>query len=93
MYRLLYINPMQTESFTNSRANLKALMDRVVAGRAPIKISRQRAEDVVIVSESEWEAIEETLYLLSSPRNAERLLEGVRALEANDGEERDLIEQ
>lgn len=83
---------MQTESFTNSRANLKALMDRVVANRAPIKISRQRAEDVVMVSESEWEAIEETLYLLSSPRNAERLLVAVRGLEANEGEEQDLIE-
>jgi antitoxin YefM len=83
---------MQTESFTNSRANLKALMDRVVASRAPIKISRQRAEDVVMVSESEWEAIEETLYLLSSPRNAERLLDAVRGLEAGEGKERDLIE-
>ena len=83
---------MQTESFTNSRANLKALMDRVVASRAPVKITRQRAEDVVMVSESEWEAIEETLYLLSSPRNAERLLEAVRGLEAGEGDARNLIE-
>ncbi len=83
---------MQTETFTNSRANLKAIMDRVVAARAPIRISRQKAEGVVMVSESEWEAIEETLYLLSSPRNAERLLEAVRGLEAGEGEARQLIQ-
>jgi antitoxin YefM len=45
-----------------------------------------------MVSESEWESIEETLYLLSSPRNAERLLEAVRGLEAGEGETRQLIQ-
>lgn len=83
---------MQTETFTHSRANLKALMDRVVASRAPLKITRQRAEDVVMVAESEWEAIEETLYLLSSPGNAARLVDAVRELEAGEGQTRDLIE-
>ena len=83
---------MQTETFTKSRANLKAIMDRVVSGRAPFKITRQKAEGVVMVSESEWESIEETLYLLSSPRNAERLLEATRELDAGKGEERSLAE-
>ena len=83
---------MIVETYTSSRNNLKALMDRVVAGRAPVKITRQKAEGVVMVSESDWESIEETLYLLSSPRNAARLLEAVRGFDEGKGEPRELIE-
>jgi antitoxin YefM len=83
---------MKSLSFSDARANFKAVMDKVVADKAPIAITRRKAESVVMVSESEWASIEETLHLLSSPKNAERLLEAVRGLEAGDGEEHDLIE-
>jgi antitoxin YefM len=84
---------MNSISFSESRANLKALMDRVVADKVPVTITRARGQEaVVMVSESEWASIEETLYLLSSPRNAERLLEAVRGLEAGEGVEHELIE-
>jgi len=83
---------MQTISFTDTRANLKAVMDRVVADKAPVAITRQRGESVVMISASEWASIEETLYLLQSPKNAKRLLEAVRGLEAGGGEEHELIE-
>ena len=83
---------MLVETFSNARNNLKATFDRVVSSRAPMKIARQRGENVVVVSESEWESIEETLHLLSSPRNAERLLEAIRGLEAGEGEEHELID-
>ena len=82
---------MDSLSFSETRANLKAVMDRVVADRVPIVITRQRGEAVVMVSQSEWNAIEETLYLLRSPKNAERLLEAIRGLEAGEGVERELI--
>ena len=75
---------MDMLSFTDARANLKAVMDRVVADRAPIAITRQRGESVVMISASEWAGMEETLHLLRSPRNAERLLEAVRGFEAGD---------
>jgi antitoxin YefM len=45
-----------------------------------------------MISQSEWEGIEETLYLLQSPKNAARLLEAIRGLEAGEGEEHELIE-
>lgn len=83
---------MQTESFSNTRANLKAIMDRVVSNRAPVKITRQKAEGVVMVSESDWESIEETLHLLSSPRNAARLAEAIAELDADGGQARELID-
>ena len=84
---------MNSISFSDSRANLKALMDRVVADKVPVTITRARGQEpVVMMSASEWSSIEETLYLLSSPRNAERLLEAIRGLEAGKGVEHELIE-
>lgn len=83
---------MEILSTSEARANIKAVMDRVVANRAPIGISRPKGEGVVMISQSEWDSIEETMYLLASPKNAERLLEAIRGLEAGQGEEHELIE-
>jgi antitoxin YefM len=82
---------MDSLSISETRANLKAVMDRVVADRVPVTI-RRRGENVVMVSQSEWEGMEETLYLLKSPRNAERLLEAIAGLDRGEGAERELIE-
>lgn len=83
---------METLSISDTRANLKAVVDRVVADKAPILITRQNGEGVVMISASEWASIEETLYLLQSSKNAARLLEAIRGLEAGEGEEHELIE-
>jgi len=83
---------MHMLSFSDARANLKSAMDRVVADKAPLAITRQRGEGVVMISQSEWDSIQETLYLLQSPKNAERLIEAIRGLEAGGGEEHELIE-
>ena len=83
---------MRSLSVSETRANLKSVLDRVVADKAPIAITRQKGEGVVMISQSEWESIEETLYLLRSPRNAARLLDAIRGLDAGEGEEHELIE-
>lgn len=77
---------MQTVTFSEARENLKAVLDKVVADRAPVMITRQLGENVVLISASQWAGMEETLYLLRSPNNAERLLEAVRGFEAGDAE-------
>jgi antitoxin YefM len=83
---------MQTVTYSEARDNLKKVMDQAAADRAPILITRQRGENVVMVSASEWAGMEETLHLLSSPANAKRLLEGIARLDAGEGEEHELLE-
>ncbi len=76
---------MESISLSAARADLKTVMDRVVADRVPVAITRQRGEGVVMIAASEWASIEETLYLLRSPMNAERLLASVREFERGEG--------
>lgn len=83
---------MKTLTVSETRANLKAVLDRVVADKAPIQIVRPKGEGVVLVSESEWEGMLETMHLLSSPKNARRLMERVARVDAGEGEEHELIQ-
>lgn len=83
---------MDVLNYSDTRANLKEVMDRVVADRTPVVVTRKRGEAVVMVSLADWSAMEETLHLLSSPANAQRLKDAIRQLEADGGSERDLID-
>lgn len=82
---------MDVISYTDTRARLKKVMDRVVADHTPVVISRQKAESVVMVSLADWNAIEETMHLLSSKTNAARLRTAINQLEGGTGAARDLI--
>lgn len=82
---------MDVVSYSEARANLKDVMDRVVADKTEIIVTRQRAEAVVMVSLSEWNSMVETAHLLSSPVNAERLRRSIEQMAAGKGNERKLI--
>ena len=64
---------MDVLTYSETRAKLKDVMDRVVEDHAPVIIARAKAESVVMVSLADWHAMEETAYLLSTPNNAKRL--------------------
>lgn len=83
---------MHTISYSEARENLKAVMDKAEADRAPILITRQRGGNVVLVSAGEWAGMEETLHLMASPANARHLHDGIARLDAGLGEEHELIE-
>ncbi len=52
---------------SDTRAKLQKVMDRVVADRAPVAMTRQKA---VVVTLADWNAMEETMRLLFSAANA-----------------------
>jgi antitoxin YefM len=83
---------MDVVSYSETRARLKQVMDRVIADHTPVVISRQKAESVVMVSLADWNAMEETLHLLSSEANTRRLRDAVRQLDAGTGQTRVLLE-
>ncbi len=82
---------MDVLTYSDTRANLKDVMDRVVEDRSPVLITRKRGEAVVMVSLAGWNAMEETLHLMSSPTNAGRLAEAIHQLDAGGGVERELV--
>jgi len=65
---------MGTTSYTDARANLACLLDRATQDRETVIITRRGAEPVALVAADELESLRETVYLLRSPANAERLL-------------------
>jgi antitoxin YefM len=83
---------MDVVTYSDARANLKDVMDRVVDDKTEIIVTRQKAEAVVMISLSEWNSISETLHLLSSTKNAERLRKSMREMDAGKGVERELVE-
>ena len=64
---------MATISYTDFRQHLARYMDDVWDSRAPLRVTRQNARPVIVLSEDEYEGMMETLHLLRSPANAERL--------------------
>lgn len=83
---------MQTISVSDARADFEALLERVVDDRTPMQIVRPDGKGVILVSQSDWEGLQETVYLLSSPANAKRLMEGIARFDAGEEEKRELIQ-
>ena len=83
---------MDTITYTSARSNLAKTMEKVCDDRAPVIITRKTAPPVVMMSLEDYEALEETAYLLRGPKNARRLLESIVELESGKGVEKDLID-
>lgn len=81
---------MKAISYTNARSNLAKTMEKVCDDHDPVIITRRNESSVVMMSLEDFQALEETAYLLKSPKNARRLLESIAQLESGDGTEREL---
>jgi antitoxin YefM len=71
-------------SFTDLRKRLAHFMDRAVDDRAPVLVTRQGHEPVVMLAQSEYDSMMETLHLKSSPANARALEEGLGQAERGE---------
>jgi antitoxin YefM len=67
-------------------------MENVCKDHAPVIVTRKTTDSVVIISLEDYEAMEETAYLLRSPKNTRRLIESIAQLEEARGTERELSE-
>ncbi len=83
---------MDAITYTQARKNFTRSMNRVCEDHVPLIITRQNAKPVVMLSLEDYNALEETLYLLRSPRNAQRLLSSIERLEKGEFLKKELIE-
>ena len=67
---------MNVINATEARAKLYNLIDEAASTNEPIIITGKRA-NAILVSEEDWNAISETLYLLSVPNMRESIKEGL----------------
>ncbi len=69
------------KTYTQAYTEFAALLDKVAHDQEIVVIHRRGKEDVAMIAASELEGLMETIYLLRSPANAERLLSALnRAL-------------
>lgn len=69
------------------------MLDQVTDDHEPVVITRDRGRPAaVLMSLEDFASYEETRYLLTSPRNAERLVEAVRELDDGGGTDRHMVD-
>lgn len=83
---------MDAITYSHARSHLAEMMEKVWDDHAPVIITRKNQRSVVMISLEDYQALEETAYLLRSPKNVRRLLESITELESGGGVERELME-
>ncbi len=83
---------MQVVNFTEARNNLKSIFDNVYHNSETVIVTRKNSENVVIIPLDEYNALNETEYLLKSEKNRDRLLKSIANAKIGRVTERELIE-
>jgi len=83
---MTYARSMKTISASAARSNLYKLLDETAESHEPVHITGKR-KNAVLVSEEDWRAVQETLYLLSIPGMRESIRKGMRTPKAKLSEE------
>ena len=83
---------MAQVSFTDLRQNMASYFDQVSGDREPLVVTRQGGKgNLVIMAEEEFAGWQETVHLLSSPKNAARLMASIRQIQGGGARERELL--
>jgi antitoxin YefM len=84
---------MKVVNFTEARNSLKSLFDSAYHDSEEIIVNRKNGENVVILSLDEYNAMKETDYLLSSPKNREHLMNSISSARKGNLTAKELIEE
>lgn len=84
---------MEVMTYSAFRKDLAHALDKVTEDRNPVLITRQSGEPAVLMSLKDYNAYEETAYLLSSPKNAQRLRKSLTNARTGNLIQKDLIEE
>lgn len=82
---------MQAVSFSQLRQDMKHIMDTTRERHEPTIITR-KSGNMVLMSLEDYNALEETAYILGNPRNAARVFSSLTELRSGEGKERKLID-
>lgn len=84
---------MIAANFTEFRTGLKKFLDEVEDNNETLVVKRGTGKGTVVISLNEYNSIMETMHLLSSRANAERLYESIQQLKEGKGIQNQLIEE
>ena len=84
---------MTVVNYTEARNNLKFILDSVVNDADYTVISRRDADDAVVMSLDYFNAMQETLHLLKSPKNVQHLEKSIAQYHASKTEVHGLINE
>ena len=83
---------MEVVNYTRTRDNLAKIIDNVVDNNETVVITKND-KTVVMISLDEFNSWKETSHLLKSKKNAERLMESIKNIEAAKFEAKELINE
>jgi len=84
---------MQAISYSSFRSQLASTLDKVNNDHSPVMITRQNGKPAIVMSVEDFNAYEETYYLMSSPKNAKRLNQAIAEISANKMIDHELLEE
>ena len=79
-------------NYTTARQNFKEFCDKTVNDFETIIITRERGENVVLMSESEYNNMLENLYVRRNPEDYSELLQSIEQLKSGRGKSRELAD-
>ncbi len=83
---------MEITSITDFRQNMKSYFEMAFNMSKPLFILRPKGEDMVLLSKSEYNSMQETFHLMSSPKNADRLLKAIEDDKKGKGTVHELLD-
>ena len=84
---------METLSYSAFRSHLAGILDKVNDDHKPVLITRQNGKPAVVMSLEDFQAYEETAYLMASPENMRRLNEAISEVREGRTVQRGIIEE